>query len=80
MGSGEELLKVFVVVDVRRLKIFHVDIIRVHEPFDLFLRGRCTLVPSAGDRLVIDVETHTIRGIDPFRKLVEEEDELNLLP
>ena len=34
MGSGEEILKGFVVVYVRRLEIFHVDVIRVHEPLE----------------------------------------------
>jgi len=35
---------------------------------------------TAGDGLVMDVKAHTMRGIDPFCKLVEEEYELNLLP
>jgi hypothetical protein len=42
--------------------------------------GETSVRLTAGNGLVMDVETHTMRGIDPFCKLVEEEDELNLLP
>jgi hypothetical protein len=46
VGSGEEILKCFVVVDIRGLEVSHIDVVGVHEPPDLFLRGRCALIPS----------------------------------